>query len=178
MIELPNDSVTIAGIEIPSKSPVFLTIVGIHVAVALSAVITGLIAILSLKGSKKHLKFGKLYFWALSIVFVTAAILSIMRWIQDYYLFVIGFFSFSFALFGRISFKLRSKHKISYHITGMGISFTLMLIAFYLDNGKNLPIWNKLPVFAYWLIPTLVGVPLIVYSIFKYRGKKFTLSNK
>jgi len=32
-------------------------------------------------------------------------------------------------------------------MTGMSLSYVLMLIAFYVDNGKQLPIWKDLPHF-------------------------------
>jgi len=32
-----------------------------------------------------------------------------------------------------------------------------MLIAFYVDNGKQLPLWKALPHFMYWLIPAAVA---------------------
>jgi hypothetical protein len=33
----------------------------------------------------------------------------------------------------------------------MGGSYIGMLIAFYVDNGKQLPLWDRLPTAAYWL---------------------------
>jgi hypothetical protein len=47
----------------------------------------------------------------------------------------------------------------------MGTSYILLLTAFYVDNGKNLPIWNQLPSILYWLIPAAVGTPLIVRAL-------------
>jgi hypothetical protein len=35
-----------------------------------------------------------------------------------------------------------------------------MFAAFYIDNGPQLPIWNRLPHVAYWLLPVLIGAPL------------------
>ena len=43
----------------------------------------------------------------------------------------------------------------------MGGSYVVMLTAFYVDNGHQLPFWDRLPTLAYWLIPTAVGTPLI-----------------
>jgi hypothetical protein len=34
----------------------------------------------------------------------------------------------------------------------MGTSYIALLTAFYVDNGKNLPLWSHLPNLAYWLI--------------------------
>jgi len=48
---------------------------------------------------------------------------------------------------------------------GHGLSYILMLVAFYVDNGKQLPLWKDLPHFMYWLIPIGVGTPLIVRAL-------------
>jgi hypothetical protein len=47
----------------------------------------------------------------------------------------------------------------------MGTSYVLRLIAFYVDNGKSLPLWRELPPVAYWLLPAAVGIPLIVRAL-------------
>ena len=47
----------------------------------------------------------------------------------------------------------------------MGLSYILLLTAFYVDNGHSLPLWRDLPTIAYWLLPGTVGVPLIVYAL-------------
>jgi hypothetical protein len=44
----------------------------------------------------------------------------------------------------------------------------VLLTAFYVDNGKNLPIWRALPTLAYWLAPAAVGVPIIVYAMLRH----------
>jgi hypothetical protein len=33
----------------------------------------------------------------------------------------------------------------------MGLSYMLMLIAFYMDNEKELPVWKHLPSVTHWL---------------------------
>jgi hypothetical protein len=47
----------------------------------------------------------------------------------------------------------------------MGLSYILLLVAFYVDNGKQLPLWKDLPHFMYWLIRIAVGIPLIVRAL-------------
>jgi hypothetical protein len=42
-----------------------------------------------------------------------------------------------------------------------------MLTAFYVDNGKNLPLWRELPVIAFWILPSAIGVPLILYALLR-----------
>jgi len=48
----------------------------------------------------------------------------------------------------------------------MGASYVLLLTAFYVDNGKSLPLWRELPPIAYWLLPAAIGLPLIIRALF------------
>jgi len=47
----------------------------------------------------------------------------------------------------------------------MSLSYVVMLIAFYVDNGKQLPVWKNLPHFTYWLVPIVVASPLIAWAL-------------
>jgi len=91
--------------------------------------------------------------------------LRAMRWTSDYHLFVLAVCSFAFARFGRGALRRRWPFWPRLHITGMGLSCVLMLVAFYVDNGRQLPLWKELPRFAYWLLPVAVGAPLIVRAL-------------
>src|SRR6187399_3529685 len=97
----------VAGIVIPSASPVFLSIVALHVAVALVAVLTGIVAMLSPKAVGRHPRYGRLYFWSLFGVFVSASALSFMRWAENYLLFIIGASAFALALIARTAVRAR-----------------------------------------------------------------------
>jgi hypothetical protein len=55
------------------------------------------------------------------------------------------------------------------HIAGISLSYIVLLIAFYLDNGKNLPLWRELPHVTYWLLPTAIGIALIASALIRYR---------
>jgi len=50
----------------------------------------------------------------------------------------------------------------------MGMSYVLLLTAFYVDNGRNLPLWRELPPISFWLIPAAVGIPLIVRALLRH----------
>jgi hypothetical protein len=50
----------------------------------------------------------------------------------------------------------------------MGVSYILMLTAFYVDNGKNLPLWKELPEWAFWILPALIGAPLIIHALVRH----------
>ena len=80
-------SIIVAGIEVPSVSPLFLAVVGFHVLVGAVAVIAGITAMLSKKQPGRHPRFGTVYFWCLSAVFASATLLSVVRWAEDYHLF-------------------------------------------------------------------------------------------
>jgi hypothetical protein len=85
-----------------------------------------------------------------------------MRWVENYRLFALGAMSFGCAWFGRTALRRRWPYWVRLHISGMGSSYILMLVAFYVDNGKQLPLWKDLPHFMYWLIPVAIGMPLLV----------------
>jgi len=90
----------IAGIEIPSTSPIFLTIVGLHIALGLACVIAGAIAMLSRKARGRHPTFGTIYYWCLAAVVVSATTLAVMRWQEDIHLFLLGALAFAVASLG------------------------------------------------------------------------------
>jgi hypothetical protein len=153
------------GIEIPSTDPVFLTVVGVHILLGLACTVSGVVAMFSQKRAGRHPRYGTIYFWCLAGVFVTAASLAAVRWAQDYHLFILAALSFAAAYLGRQARRHRWRYWARLHIAGMGTSYVLLLIAFYVDNGKSLPLWRELPPIAYWLIPAAVGIPLIVRAL-------------
>ena len=166
------------GLIPPGGSTVFHFLLAIHIPAGLTCVVTGALAALSPKRHGRHPRFGTVYYWALSVVFVTAAALAALRWPQDAYLLVLGTLSFGAASIGRTA---RRHHRhwqrwqrwmgwVGPHITGMSISYILLLIAFYLDNGKNLPLWRDLPHLTYWLLPAAIGIPLVVRALLRYRS--------
>jgi hypothetical protein len=163
---MTNDSVTIGGIIIPSADPVFLTIVvGVHIPLGIACVVAGASAMLLRKGRGRHSTFGTTYFWCLLALFVSATLLSIMRWSDNYHLFILGAAAIGCAWFGRSALRLRWPNWVRLHIGGMSLSYVVMLIAFYVDNGKQLPIWKDLPHFLYWLLPPVVAAPLIIWAL-------------
>ena len=158
----------IAGIEVPSVSPLFLAVVGVHVVFGLIAVSTGIVAMSSTKQPGQHPRFGTIYFWCLAAIFASATLLSIMRWAEDYHLFILGALSFGSALVGRTARRNRWLGWIRWHITTMGLSYILLLTAFYADNSRSLPLWRDLPTITYWLLPGALGLPIIVHVLSRH----------
>ena len=165
---MPGDSTIIAGIKVPSTSPFFLAIVGVHFLLGIACVISGADAMLSPKRRGRHPMFGRIYFWCLSALFASATGLSLVRWAEDYHLFFLGAFSFGCAVIGRSARRHQWPKWARFHISGMGASYIVLLSAFYVDNGKNLPIWRDLPTFTYWLLPVAIGIPIIVHALLRH----------
>ena len=154
----------LAGIPMPSTNPIFLAIVAVHILMGLTCVVAGAVAMLSPKQPGRHPTFGKVYFWCLSVVFATAVTLSLFRWAEDYQLALLGTLAFAAALFGRTARRHRWMGWPRLHITGMGLSYVVLLTAFYVDNGPHLPVWKELPPIAFWLLPAIVGLPIITWA--------------
>jgi hypothetical protein len=154
-----SPTITVAGLQIPRAGFVFYIVLAIHVPAGLVAVVTGLVAALSQKGSSRHARSGHIYVRALSVVFATAVVLTAIRVREDYHLLLIGVVAFVAA---RVGHRLYARHRHGHgpHVLGMSTSYVAMLAAFYVDNGPQLPIWNRLPHVTYWLLPILVGAPL------------------
>jgi hypothetical protein len=158
----------ILGTEVGSTAPVFLAFLAIHVLAGITAVATGAIAALARKGSPRHIRAGRWYYRAITVVFTTATILAAMRWRQDYHLFILGAIAYTAATIG-VQHRRRHRPGDTGHIAGMGASYIAMLTAFYVDNGPHLPLWDRLPTLAFWLLPAAIGTPITARAIIRAR---------
>jgi hypothetical protein len=159
----------ILGDEVGSTAPAFLAVLAVHVLAGLAAVLSGAIAALAPKGGPRHIRAGRWYYRAITAVFATAAALAAMRWAQDWDLLVLGTVAFAAATAGYLH-RRRHRPGDTGHIAGMGIAYTAMLTAFYVDNGPHLPLWDRLPSLAFWLLPTAIAAPLIARAITRARN--------
>ena len=165
---MADQGIVVLGIPIPSSSPFFLITVGVHVAAGLICVISGAVAMLSSKRAGRHPSAGTFYFWSLVVALVSMTVLSIMRWPHDIHLFSLGVLSFAAGFIGRMARRKLWAGWPRTHAAGMGLSYILLLTAFYVDNGPNLPLWRHLPPLMYWLTPSLVGVPILVWAFVRH----------
>lgn len=163
-----DSAVVVVGIPIPSSSPVFLALVGVHVAAGIVCVISGAVAMLAPKRPGRHPLAGSVYYWGLVIVFATMTALSIMRWPADLDLMLLGILSFSAALVGRRARRRLKPGWPAIHVTGMSMSYIALLTAFYVDNGPHLPVWNRLPPLAFWFLPAAFGFPLLIRTLMRH----------
>jgi hypothetical protein len=139
-VSMSERAIIVGRIPIPSDNPAFLSVLAVHVAAGLVCVVEGFVAMLSGKRAGRHPTAGGIYFWSLSVVFVTASALAVMRGMEDYHLFILGVLAFATATFGRTARRQRWREWVKLHISGMGTSYVLLLIAFYVDNGPILPL--------------------------------------
>jgi len=156
------------GMPVPSDNKLFLAIVTVHILLGIVCVLSGLVAMLSKKGNNNHRLSGKIYFWALLLIFITVVPLSIMRWPFNNHLFLLATLSFGTAYFGRRLARKPQQGWIRLHTACMGSSYILLLTAFYVDNGKNLPFWNLFPQLFFWLFPAAIGIPIIIYALLRH----------
>jgi hypothetical protein len=141
----------ILGTEVGSTAPAFLAFLAIHVTAGLAAVASGAVAAIARKGGPRHVRAGRWFYWAITVLFATAAI------------------AFTAATVG---YQHRRRHRPgdTGHIAGMGIGYVAMITAFYVDNGPHLPLWDHLPALAFWLFPSVIGAPLIARAVLRARA--------
>jgi hypothetical protein len=148
----------------------FATLLVVHIASGLTAVVAGATAMLSPKRSGGHPKAGRTYYMTLCVVCATAVGMAAMRWPEDAYLVVLGGLSLAAASVGYLARRHRWQGWIRLHILGMGASYIVLLTAFYVDNGPRLPLWDRLPVLAFWIVPSLIGLPLVARALVRSRA--------
>lgn len=161
----------IVGLPIPDAGPVFAAALAVHILCGLIAVIAGALAATAKKRPGRHPRAGRAYLWTLGGIFTTAAVMAVIRWRQDAHLFAIAAIAFSLSLYG---YRARRRHRPGWpphHAIGMGGSYIVLLAGFYVDNGPFLPLWDRLPHLTYWLLPSLVGIPLIWLALQRFRGR-------
>jgi len=152
--------VSILGIEVPDDRPVFLAALAVHVAAGLTCVVSGALAATARKRPGRHPGAGTVYVGGLTVVFATATVLAVLRWSHDWHLFLIACLAFGLGVTGWWARRHRWHRWLLLHGIGMAGSYIALLTGFYVDNGPQLPLWNRLPHWSFWLIPAAVGIPL------------------
>lgn len=165
MLTLPDVLRPLVGERV---SLAFGLLLVLHVLAGLTCVVTGVVAIVSKKRRGPHPRFGSVYYWSLAVVFASATGLAGIRWEHDSYLFVLGSVAFAVASVGYAARRIRWPGWTSFHIAGMSLSYIALLTAFYVDNGPNLPLWNRLPTIAFWIGPSVIGLPLVARALTRH----------
>lgn len=80
-----------------------------HVVFATLALISGAMAIILKRNTPRHKPIGRLYFWCMTGVFVTATFISVVKNLQ--FLFLIGIFTYYATITAYRALKLKNLHK-------------------------------------------------------------------
>lgn len=139
-------------------------VIGVHIAAGLTAVVSGVAAMVAPKRRGPHPRRGTVYLAALIVVFGTAIGIVFAR-PHTAYLLILGGLALGAAGLGYTARRVRWRGWLRHHITAMALSYITLLTAFYVDNGPRLPVWNLLPPITFWFLPAAVGVPLLLRAL-------------
>jgi hypothetical protein len=107
------------------------------------------------------------------VVFGSSTIMAGLRLAEDWHLLVIGAVAFGAGCLGYLAGQRRRPGWLRVHIPAMGGAYIALFTGFYVDNGPHLPVWDRLPGLAFWLLPSLIGVPLILRALARRRLLRF-----
>jgi uncharacterized membrane protein len=157
------------GLPIPEEGALFDAALTFHIAAGLTCVITGVLAATAPKRPGRHTLSGRIFFWSLAVVFISSTTMATLRFAQDWHLLVIGTVAFGAGCLGYLARRRRRPGWLRVHIPAMGGAYIALFTGFYVDNGPHLPVWDRLPALAYWTVPSLVGMPLILRALARRR---------
>ena len=160
-----------AGLHIPDAGPVFLAALAVHVLAGGAAVGSGALAATAKKRAGRHPRAGAVYLYAISAVFLTASVLAALRWREDWHLFVIACVATGLAWFGWSACRRGRGGWMAWHGGAMAGSYAALFTGFYVDNGPQLPLWDRLPHLTYWLLPAAVALPLAWRAVLRNRDQ-------
>ncbi|MCU0392917.1 MAG: hypothetical protein MUE81_17550 [Thermoflexibacter sp.] len=200
----------------------------IHIIAGFTALATGAVAIFTKKGGKAHTSAGKIYYWAMTLVAITALILSLYK--NIIFLLLIAIFSYYLTFTGYRSLKIKLLKEgegvkaldwgilvvstiTSLVMIGMslaqmlplpqavglfGVSLLILSVDDYLFFTKKKAekqqwLYRHIrrmcgayiatftaflvvnietnPAYLGWILPTVIGTPLIAYTIRTYKKK-------
>lgn len=121
----------------------------LHIISGFTALTCGLLSMLNKKGARNHRLTGKLFFYGITGVFITATYLSIVRNIP--FLFMVGFFSYYLACSGYRALYLKKLHlqqqpaALDYTICIIGMLAGLALVTFSYFWFTQRGMWGTVP---------------------------------
>lgn len=125
----------------------------VHILSGFTALVTGGLASFTRKGGKAHRLSGRWYFWAMTGVFITAIVISILKSLP--FLFMIGFFSYYFVVRGYRQLFLKGLGRtqtaapIDWFITAVALLFGIGLVTW--------AVMQKTAGNSFWPVPFVFG---------------------
>jgi hypothetical protein len=143
----------------------FKIILILHIIAGSLALLSGLFAIIFRNKVKIHKPIGMIYFWAMTVIFVSAIYMSIAH--ENVFLFCVAFFTYYACLTAYRSLKLKKLHldqkptnfdwAIEIFFGFMHISFIALALYFLINSNST------------------IGIISLVFGILGIRGNYFTL---
>jgi hypothetical protein len=161
-------TIIVRGLEIPDAGPAFVAALACHVGSGLACVVAGALAATARKRRGRHPMAGRVYLCGLVVVVVTAVVMAVLRWPHDLHLLLIAVVAGGLAYLGWRARRRRRPGWVRRHAAGLGGSYIALLTGFYVDNGPQLPVWDRLPAWTFWLLPSVLGIPLIVMALRRF----------
>jgi hypothetical protein len=137
-------------------------VLSVHVSAGVAGLVLGPIAMFSGKRRGRHTRAGAAYHWVFLALFLSSAVLAVMR-PELWWLGLVGLFSYSFALLGYLSARRRWREWLQWHVAGQGGSYIAMTTATIVVNWDELTGARGVESVVPWVIPTLVGTPILVW---------------
>jgi len=156
---------------IKKEAVIDTVLVLVHVPAGAIAVASGATAMLASKGGRTHRGGGRVYLAALAIACLSGSGLAITRWPHFVHLLPLAVVAAGFAGLG---YAARHRTRRAAHLLGMSASYVALLTAFYVDNGPKLPVWRQLPQAAFWILPSLLALPLLVRALRRHTAEERT----
>ena len=148
-------------------------ILGLHIAAGAAGLILGPIAMQAAKRPGRHTRAGEAYHWVMLLVCLSAATLAALDWTRLWWFLPIAAGSYAFALVGYVAAKRRWPGWLTAHIAGQGGSYIAMVTALLVVNWNALTGTRGFSSPWPWILPTLVGSPLIAWVTRQVRlGKR------
>lgn len=141
----------------------FAATLAVHVLAGMCCVVSGAVAALSRKGAPRHRRGGQVYLIGLCTLVASMAVMVALRWEHHLQLLPIGLVAGGAGWVGYWNRRRGGADRI--HIAAMGTSYLALLTGFYVDNGPHLPVWDLLPGWLFWLLPTVVGAPVVARAM-------------
>ena len=95
----------------------------------------------------------------------TAAVMATIRWQHNRHLLAVATVAAALAVTGWMVRRRRPRRWLAWHGTAMAGSYIALLTGFYVDNGPQLPVWDRLPPLAFWFLPATVGLPVTWWAL-------------
>jgi hypothetical protein len=118
----------------------------VHILAGMTALVVAPVAMVTAKGGPAHRRWGKVYFWMMAVVAVTALPLGV--WRPNYFLMLVAVFSFYFAFRGyRVLLRKRPERGDGAHALDWGAAVATFLASaalIVLGIVKPSPLWVRL----------------------------------